>query len=367
VIDLILFVGISAVLIVCVRARAPRNFSDNLRDVLICAAHSDDCVIMGAEYSYGALEKGYSVRIAYLTCSGPHPEAKISRTRNAEAVAAWSALGVPQENLVFINLRESPVRGPPSYSEREMADAGKTLKSVIASLPTGAAILIPADGESHVDHRTVRKLSLSILKESQRNDLLIYETPEYNACLSLIHCPKRTIWTILAFMPLLTWIVKPYVGPSNFINGPPGFVFRDSPNRLAKKKELLNYFPSKGGTSLIRYFGYETPYRTTSSAERYSEPNRAYWFLAFGCRCDLSVLALFLAFLTVTILTTYEVARAFLSVFLRVPLAGSVLFSFGLGLAGIYVVRRHRGTASLESSLYVWAVSVGMILASWNL
>src|SRR5262249_37700654 len=41
--------------IICSIVRSiPKSFSDLPRHVLICSAHSDDCVIMGAEYAYGA-------------------------------------------------------------------------------------------------------------------------------------------------------------------------------------------------------------------------------------------------------------------------------------------------------------------------
>src|SRR5260370_35832010 len=120
-VDIVLLLMVAAALTYCVLARAPRSFLDLPRDVLICAAHSDDCVIMGAEYCHGAVKSGRSVRIIYLTCSGPHSEADISRTRRAEALAAWSALGVHEENLTFIDLSESPVRGPLSYSDRDLS------------------------------------------------------------------------------------------------------------------------------------------------------------------------------------------------------------------------------------------------------
>ena len=58
----------------CVLARTPKPLRDPACHVLICVAHSDDCVIIGAEYAYGAIRNGLSVRVAYLTCSGPHPD-----------------------------------------------------------------------------------------------------------------------------------------------------------------------------------------------------------------------------------------------------------------------------------------------------
>jgi len=363
-IDIILLFLTAAVLICCMLARAPKTFSDLPRDVLICAAHSDDCVIMGAEYSYGAVDNGCSVRIAYLTCSGPHPNADISRTRSAEALAAWSALGVPEKNLTFINLSESPVGGPPSYSDQDIANAEKILKSVILSLPKGAAVMIPANGESHVDHRTIRKVSLVAIEESQREDLLVYESPEYNAFLSLIHCPKRTFLTVLRHVPFLNRVVKPYTGRPNYVDGAPGFVFRDTPRRLARKKELLGYFPSQNVALLIQYFGYETPYRKVSVSERHRGPNKVWRFTAFGCCCDPSVLALGFTLLIITLLTTYEVSNALTLAFTPMIPADNCLVLLGGALASAYFVRRLRRTVSLETSLVVWAAAFGIILGA---
>jgi LmbE family N-acetylglucosaminyl deacetylase len=360
-VDMIPLLLAAAVLICSVLAGTPKPLRDPPRDVLICSAHSDDCVIMGAEYAYGAVQNGLSVRIAYLTCSGPDPDAEISQTRRVEALAAWSALGVPKENLAFINLSQSPINGPPSYSDRDIEGAREIFKTIILSLPKNAAVIVPARGESHVDHRTVREVSLHAVVDSKRDDLLVYETPEYNALLSLVHCPKRTIWTVLRHLPSLNRLVKPYAGPSNYVNGPPGFVFRDTPGRLAKKKELLTYFPSQDGDLLVRLFGYETPYRRVALSEHLRGPNKALCFSAFGRCCDPSALALGFAVLGMLFFVGHKVARG-----LTIALSPALPVDKGLALLGglvasAYFVRRVRRTASLETSLFAWAAAFGLI------
>jgi LmbE family N-acetylglucosaminyl deacetylase len=359
--DIILILLTAAALIFCTRLRAPKPFLDLPRDALICAAHSDDCVIMGAEYSYGAIENGYSVKIAYLTCSGPHPEADISRVRRAEAVAAWSALGIPEKNLTFLNLTESPVGGPLSYSDQDIADAKKILQSVIVALPEGAAIIIPADGESHVDHRTVRKLSLEAIAASQRHDFLFYETPEYNTFLSLIHSPKRTMCTIVRHVPLFNRIVESYAGPPSYTEGAAGFVFQDTPRRLATKKRLLGFFPSQDVALLIHYFGYATLYRKVSMLKTMQAGAKPWRFVAFGSYCDASVLGMGIVLLIITWLTSYEAARTLTLVVMPVIHVENWLVLLGAGVASAYFVRRLRRTVSLETSLLVWVAASGII------
>jgi hypothetical protein len=200
--------------------------------------------------------------------------------------------------------------------------------------------------------------------DSKREDLLVYESPEYNTFLSLVHCPKRTIWTVIRHVPSLTRIIKPYVGPANYVNGPPGFVFRDTPSRLAKKKELLRYFSSQDGDLLVRFFGYETPYRRLTPSECLREPNKVSCISAFGCCCDTSALALGLALLGVAFLTAHEVARGITIALPPAFLLDKCLPLLGGFLASAYFVRKVRRTASLETSLFVWSAALGLIFGS---
>jgi LmbE family N-acetylglucosaminyl deacetylase len=362
--DIILVVFMASALIYCVRTRAPKPFSEPPRDVLICAAHYDDCVIMGAEYSCSAVENGHSVTIAFLTCSGPHPEAEIACVRKAEALAAWSELGIPEKKFTFLNLPESPVGGPLSYSDQDTAVAKKTLQFAILALPECAAIIIPAEGESHVDHRTVRKVTLEAIAESQRQDLVVYETPEYNTFLSLIHSPQRTFWTILRHLPLFNRIVESYAGPATYIDGGAGSVFRDTPRPLAVKNKLLGFFHSQNVPLLIHHFGYATPYRRISVSKTSRARAWRWRFVAFGSCCDTSALAIGIGLLTVTWLTTYELARQFTVAATSVIHAETWLVLFGVASASAYFVRRFRRTATLETCLFVWVAALGLIFGA---
>ena len=360
-VDIVLLLLVGAALIGSVVARAPKPFRDPPRHVLICVAHSDDCVILGAEYAYGAIQQRLSVRVAYLTCSGPHPEAEISQIRRTEALAAWSTLGVPEENFIFADLAQSPVEGPSSYSDQDTARARELFKAAILLLPKNAAVIVPAEGESHVDHRTVRKVSLQAICDSKREDLIVYESPEYNMFLSLVHCPNRTIRTLLRKIPSLTRLIKPYAGAPNYVNGPPGFVFGDTPGRLAKKRELLTYFASQDGDLLVRFFGYETPYRRLAPSDYLRESHRPPCVPAFGCCCDLSASALAIALLCVAFLTAYEVSRGLTITLSDAFPVGDLLLLLGFLFAITYLVRSVRQNSSLETSLFAWAASLGLI------
>lgn len=118
-----------------------------VRHVLVCCAHSDDCVIMAGEYAYAAILDGLTVHIIYLTCSGPDPTAEISQLRRKEAITAWSSVGVPENNLTFIDLPQAAaVEGQLTYSDDEMARAKGVIQSKILILPPQAAVCIGIDG-----------------------------------------------------------------------------------------------------------------------------------------------------------------------------------------------------------------------------
>jgi LmbE family N-acetylglucosaminyl deacetylase len=351
-------------LIWSVIAATPKDFLDPPRHVLICVAHSDDCVILGAEYAYGAVQQGLSIRIAYLTCSGPNTQAKISQMRRAEALAAWLSMGVPKENLIFVDLAQSRINGPAGYSDKEIALAKESFTMVIRSLPEGAAVIVPAQGESHIDHRTVRSIALQAIEDCKRKDVIVYEAPEYNAFLSLVQCPERTVRAILRKAPLLNRVINPYAGSPNYVNGRSGFVFRDTPERLAKKKELLRYFTSQDGDLLVRLFGYKTPYRRVAPKAPHLEPAQQWCIPAFENCCAPSALALGLLLIVIAFLTAHEFARWLtIAVSPAFPIVNGLL-TIAILLAGFYFVRSLRQTASLETSLFAWVAALGLIFGA---
>jgi hypothetical protein len=320
---------------------------------------------MGAEYACGAAANGYSTQVIYLTCSGPSPQSEVSRTRQAEAVTAWSTIHVPKQNLFFADLPQSKsISGPSTFSEAEINVARELFKKTILSLPERSAVIVPADGESHIDHATVRLISLEAILTSKRDDLFVYECPEYNDFLSLVHCPKKTLRSILRSIPLVHRLVKPYVGSANYINGCPGFVFRDMPTRLARKKELLSYFKSQNPDLLVQYFGYETPYRKVAPSGSDNSRRRPFTVSAFGGSCDWSALAFGATLLTVAFLTTHEIVRLLTLTLSTRFAADKYLATAGVVAAAVYFGRVIRRSASLETCLFVWAGCLGLISAA---
>lgn len=356
----LLFVPVAGLMITAI-VRTPKSFRDRARHVFICCAHSDDCIITGAEYAYGALKSGLSVRIVYLTCSAPQPACKIAETRAAEALSAWSALNVPPEHLTFLGLSESPVAGPASYTDKDIERVATILRTIVSSLPLHAAVIIPAVGESHVDHRKMRCLSLRTIIESEREDLIVYESPEYNECLSFVQGPIRATLAIVRHLPLLNRAIRPYSGRSNYVSGPPGAIFRDTSERLTTKRALLRHFTSQNGERLAQSFGYPTLYRTVPLRTPPRASGR--YFPAFGAFCDISTLFLAIVIFSLLFAASYKATTFLLDRQSTLGHTVTIVPYLGLAVSAAYFWRRLRGTVSIETALFVWTGALGMVAA----
>jgi LmbE family N-acetylglucosaminyl deacetylase len=363
--DISLILAVTGAVLCCLVRDRPRQLRDAPRDVLICAAHSDDCVIIGAEYAWGSLKCGRDIRIVYLTCSGPHPDTPISHTRKMEALAAWATMSVPANHFTFINLPQSPVRGPKSYSDADVRAAIEVVKSLVSEL-SNPAMIIPAYGESHVDHNALRCVCLQAIRDVRRKDIVVYESPEYNVFLSLLHCPRRTIRTMARCVPLMTKFIRPYLGPANYVSGPAGCTFQDSTSRLLNKITLLGYFSSQEPSLLVRYFGHKTRYRKLMRSDVVSANKEPFSIRALGGYCDTSALLLGAAILLINVLTTNLVAKWIIFESNTFFSTANYLAVFSGAVASIYLIRTLRRTVSLETCLFVWAAAIGLLSGCIN-
>lgn len=309
-------------------------------DLTICAAHSDDCVIMGAEMAQKVLAAGHCVEIIYLTCSAPSLDVAIAQERAEEARTAWRAVGVPAEKLHFLDLPESPLGGRPNYDPKEIDWATDWLADHFRELSPEACVLIPAEGESHVDHRTMRRISLLALERAgQAQKVALYEVTEYNPYLSMLQDPLSVLNRLTLSIPLLRHAIPRRRAAPGFISGPPGMQFR-SPASLTAKLTMLGAFPSQNPTLLRYYFGTPSRYRRIPVFAKAIKPARTRYFDFLGAKSDASVLVFF----SLVALTVF-------GLFLALSQAGfAVSTILGLGLGGllsIALARRHYPFASL--------------------
>lgn len=350
---LVLIVSLAATLfffLVSILRTRPAELDFNPADLTICAAHSDDCVIMGAEMAQQVLDAGHSVDIVYLTCSASSADMDIAKERAEEARTAWEAVGVSAEKLHFLNIPESPLGGLPNYGPEEIGRATDWLVNHFRKLSPGACVLIPAEGESHVDHCTMRSLSLLALERAgQAQKLALYEVTEYNSYLSMLQDPLAVLNRLALSLPLLGRVVPKRRAAPGFVSGPPGKRFH-SPSALATKVAMLEAFRSQDPALLRHYFGIPSRYRRIKVPAGAMKPADRRYFDFLGAKSDTSVLVFFA-------LVASSVFGFFLTLAQSGPAVSAIL---GLLLAGplfITLVRRRYSSASLCGAAYVGLVA----------
>src|SRR5262245_2836584 len=102
-------VAVGGLVLLALYFSRPRLLEQPFRDVLILAAHQDDCVIMAGEYAIESISAGKQVRVVYLTCGDREIGSQRAQTRMQEAIASWREIGVDEGNLEFLGLVNSPL------------------------------------------------------------------------------------------------------------------------------------------------------------------------------------------------------------------------------------------------------------------
>jgi LmbE family N-acetylglucosaminyl deacetylase len=248
---------------------------------------------MGAEIAWGILRDGGSVKIVYFTCSGPDQDSEISKVRSREARAAWSLFEFSDVKILELNLPESPVEGPASYEGEAVISAAERICESMSDLPRNSILLVPAAHESHVDHRNARKSAVIAAGMMGRPDIRIVETTEYNDILSMRQNPIKVAVRILREFPLAGRFLRLRATAPGFRLGPPGVIFRDTPERLNMKIRMLRCFESQNPDLLCDYFSWESHYRS------YIDTDKMSGFKVMDSTVDLSVMV-FISLLSLT-------------------------------------------------------------------
>jgi LmbE family N-acetylglucosaminyl deacetylase len=285
------------------------------RDVLIFAAHQDDCVIMAGEYAIAARQAGRQVRVVYLTngdSAEVDPQSERAQRRNGEAAAAWGSLGVNAiENL---GLPASRIGTESRITPEQKAAAMKRIAEIIAEAAPGTAVFVPAAGETHVDHQLLREMCLTALSASNRQDLAIFEAPEYNPYLSLARMPLKSGMYIAGKIPR----VRRWVGQirsrqlpvTGFASGARPCVLPPDAKRLEQKRQLLAQFESEGGERLVRLFGNPDLFRRIHDV-RAALAERPRGYLPLGVQqVGISTLSALLFLCSMVLLVALLVIRA---------------------------------------------------------
>ena len=259
------FLAISAVLISWRLFVYPKARNYNARDALILAAHPDDCVIMAGEYGIETLQSGKTVTVVCMTCGDIDANSEYAKTRHSELLLAWSKAKLPSEKIIFIDAPESAMKGPANQDLNCRSRIEKIITNTILNLPISSVIFLPAAGESHIDHRTLRKLAINAVLASNRQDIEVYESPEYSNYFSLVCNPFGVVKNMLHLIRGGRRVARHinvdtlYPHYANFKLGAWRLPF--SAQRLNLKCEMLRSFKSQGGDKMVEYFGRPDVYR----------------------------------------------------------------------------------------------------------
>ena len=349
-------VGLVLAALYCSR---PGVLEQPFRDVLILAAHQDDCVIMAGEYAIEAISAGKQVRVVYLTCGDREVGSQRAQTRMNEAIASWRQIGVDESNLEFLGLVNSPLNGPSLLNEKELDAARTRLQQIISALPRESAVIIPAKGESHQDHRTLRTLALQAAENVKRDDLLVLETPEYNGYLSLWRAPRRALVYIGRSLPLLARCVgSEHSASAGFVDGERGLVLRLDSSREQRRRKMLEAFVSEDPVKLIRFFGRPSTYRICQLQDRRELPTGY-------CKLGDNWLGPSVIFMWLMIACVIF-AAAYLAAALARRLAGAELLirSVVIGAAALILIWTLLRRTSLERRGIVCVAAVGLLAGS---
>jgi len=347
------------VLVAGLRRRRASLAPSAVRDALIVAAHPDDCVIVAGEYGVEAVRAGRSVHVAYVTCGDGEPGTPRAEVRRQEALRAWALAGVDAKELHFFALPNSPMAGPLASSSDGIASAAARLAELVRELPADAAVFCPAAGETHVDHRLTRKLTIEAVVGSGRSDLTLFEAAEYNDFYSLYTSPERALGYVASNIPGLARFVPERFkrGRHGFASGAAGFGLSPDAERLAKKHAMLRAFASEDGELLVRLFGVPDLFRPIARDDL-AMPEQVRGYITLGGRqLSWSTVALWLGLLGLVFgisgLAVELAARGFDSV---------RYVSLAAGALGAVLALRPR--LSLERRLAVLSGAAGLLLGA---
>lgn len=259
------FLAISAVLILWRLFVYPKARNFHARDALILAAHPDDCVIMAGEYGIETLQSGKTVTVVCMTCGDIDANSEYAKTRRSEMLLAWSKAKLPSEKIIFIDAPESAMKGPANQDLNCRNRIEKIITNAILKLPISPVIFLPAAGESHIDHRTLRKLAINAVLASNRQDIEVYESPEYSNHCSLICNPFGVVKNMLQLIrggrriARLVNVDTLYPHYATFRLG--AWSLPLNVQRLNLKYDMLRSFKSQGGDKMVEYFGRPDVYR----------------------------------------------------------------------------------------------------------
>ena len=124
--------------------------------VLVFSPHPDDETIACGGYIAESVQRGAEVKIVLVTDGNKH---SLKDLRYSEFETATSILGVPVDNLIFLNYPDGKL------AQQSQAELEKIFQNQIDSYHPDI-ILYPHPSDTHKDHATIGKIVEKILEQS---------------------------------------------------------------------------------------------------------------------------------------------------------------------------------------------------------
>jgi len=346
-----------------VATRRPRTLVDPSRDVFITAAHPDDCVILAGAYALRALADGRRVQVCYFTCGAEPGDAERAAKRTGEAREAWRRAGLEPDALEFFGL---PEQAPGEAEARPTAELDRVrtrLEARLGALAPGTAVFVPAAGESHVDHRVLRRLLLEAWRSTGRRDLVVYECAEYNDYLSFVQAPYKAVRAVLESLPLLGHRLRDHGAAAwtGFVAGGPPWQLAPDADRSRRRADLLRVFASEDGELLVHLFGTHERYRVVPDPAVALATDEPSGYVAMGGRF-WSVSALFVL---AVLLDLAAVSAALLNQgVVELVGGGAPAVLVALALSGLVAASSLRRGLARETRLVHAAIALGLAVGA---
>lgn len=155
------------------------------KKIIVFSPHPDDETFGTGGTIVKKISEGYEVVIVIMTDgrysfsvrlgidSNPTPE-ELKHIRKGEVKRAAKILGVPEENLLFLDF----VDGSLEKNERE---AHKRVFEILKQKPPPVEVYYPYEKDCHLDHRVTNRIVKNVIKE------LGIQTLEYRYSILRIH------------------------------------------------------------------------------------------------------------------------------------------------------------------------------------
>ena len=238
------------------------------------------------------------------------------------------------------------------------------LEQIIRRSPPDTAVFIPAAGELHTDHRTLRRLALAALAAAGRSDLLVLESPEYNAYVSMTYDPRQAIRHIFSSIPILGRLTprEPRKARAAFACGGASMILAPDAKRLARKEQMLRAYTSEDGDLLVSLFGHPDLYRQIADPEQ-AQRDSPRGYVQFGFRrVGASVIGLWLTVYAGVFAASAGLVRAIF----RLPLpSGAISVAVSVLAAGLAAVAIMR-CRSMDRRLFYAFATLGLLIAAWR-